>query len=1305
MNRLLDFSNNSIYFYLFELLIEIRKPMKRKNLFLLAAISTLLSIPYPGHADTGNAQSGNKVQDVRKINPTTAEVLFDNGNICTIDFYSEDIFRIFQDNAGGIVRDPQAMPPARILVEDPRTEPGTVDAFMSDGAALVKTSEVEIRIWDGGIMSVTDLRSGKKVIEGTSPTEFDTGKVTMHLKKHEGEYFYGGGVQNGRFSHTGEQIAIENTNNWVDGGVASPTPFYWSTNGYGVLWHTFKKGLYDFGNTEPGQVILSHDENYLDVFIMIDEGASALLNDFYQLTGHPVLLPKFGFYEGHLNAYNRDYWTEDENGILFEDGKRYKESQKDNGGIKESLNGEKDNYQFSARAVVDRYLENDMPLGWVLPNDGYGAGYGQTGTLDGNIRNLKEFGDYARSKGVEIGLWTQSDLHPKEGVEALLQRDIVKEVRDAGVRVLKTDVAWVGAGYSFGLNGVADVGHIMPYYGSDARPFIISLDGWAGTQRYATVWSGDQTGGYWEYIRFHIPTFIGSGLSGQPNITSDMDGIFGGNNIPVNIREFQWKTFTPMQLNMDGWGSTPKYPDILGEPAASINRWYLKLKSELMPYAYTIAKEAVYGLPMIRAMFLEYPNHYTLGRATRYQFLYGPYFLVAPVYRDTQMDKEGNDIRDGIYLPEGKWIDYFTGDLYEGECILNNFDAPIWKLPVFVKSGAIIPLANPNNNVSGIRSDYRAFELYPDGKTEFAVYDDDGKTQEYLNGTAAFTMVKSAVSGESLEVTVYPTKGGYTGFEPVKSTEFRINVTERPSRISVRVGGKTVKLDEASAYEEFRGEDNVWFYNEAPELNRFATPGSSFASVSIKKNPQLMVKIAGTDITENSIVLNVKGFVFSPVDRLRTTSGTLEAPEMTTGPENIGAYTVTPSWNEVPNADYYEIAFEDRLYTTIKNTYLPFEDLVPETGYSFKVRAVNKDGYSEWTEAGYSTTSDPLEFAVKGIYAQANCASQPGNAIGKLVDFDEKSLWHSKWGKGDAVPFDITLDLKSVNMLDRIEYVPREDAGNGTVLSGSISFSTDKIGWSAPAEFRWDRTGEVKTFKFGSRPDGNAESARYVKIHVSEAVGGFGSGSEMYVFRVPGTEGVLQGDINRDKRIDDNDLTSYMNYTGLRQGDADFDYVSIGDINGNGLIDSYDISVVTTMLDGGVNANDSQEVSGTVTVVPDKTVFKAGDIISIKVRGTGMQNVNALSFALPYDASVYEYMGTETEGMKEMVNLTYDRLHTDGQKALYPTFANKGNNFLIEGECDLFTIRMKARKDGTFDLKATDGMLVGRNLKVVNFTE
>lgn len=141
-----------------------------------------------------------------------------------------------------------------------------------------------------------------------------------------------------------------------------------------------------------------------------------------------------------------------------------------------------------------------------------------------------------------------------------------------------------------------------------------------------------------------------------------------------------------MELNMDGWGANEKYPHAFGEPYTSINRWYLKLKSELLPYAYSIAEESVSGLPMIRAMFLEYPNPYTLGKATQYQFLYGPYFLVAPVYQETRADKEGNDVRHGIYLPEGQWIDYFTGDLYEGGKIYNDVDAPCGSCPCSLKT-------------------------------------------------------------------------------------------------------------------------------------------------------------------------------------------------------------------------------------------------------------------------------------------------------------------------------------------------------------------------------------------------------------------------------------------------------------------------------------------------------------------------------------------------------------------------------------------------------------------------------------------
>ena len=1252
-------------------------------------------------ASTTSAQS--PIKSAAKINPTTVELTYADGKQLTIDFYGDNIFRLFRDDNGGVVRDPQATPAAKILVDDARRAPMAVDLRQNDKAITVATQRISVSFdKQTGLMNVINTQSGETVVESLLPVSFDKTSTTLTFKARTGEYFYGGGVQNGRFSHKGKSIAIENTNNWVDGGVASPTPFFWSTKGYGLLWDTFKPGRYDFGATDEDKVILSHQEDYLDAFIMVDQQPVDLLNDFYQLTGNPVLLPKFGFYEGHLNAYNRDYWTPAENGfMLYEDGKRYNESQKDNGGVKESLNGEKNNYQFSARAAIDRYIKNDMPLGWFLPNDGYGAGYGQTSSLDGNIQNLKEFGDYARSKGIEIGLWTQSDLHPKEGIEPLLQRDIVKEVRDAGVRVLKTDVAWVGYGYSFGLNGVADVAQVMPYYGSNARPFIISLDGWAGTQRYAGIWSGDQTGGDWEYIRFHIPTFIGSGLSGQPNITSDIDGIFGGKNVPVNVREFQWKTFTPMELNMDGWGANPKYPEVLGEPATSINRSYLKLKSELLPYTYTIARQAVDGKPMIRAMFLDYPNDYTLGTATEYQFMYGPSFLVAPIYKDTKADKEGNDIRNGIYLPEGRWVDYYNGDVYEGGRIINNYDAPLWKLPVFVKADAIIPMANPNNNPSQIRDDYRAYEIYStaDGTNGFSQYDDDGQTQAYLSGQCARTEISTSANGKGrLLVTINPTYGTYQGFQPQKETELRINVSQQPKGVSAKVGKKSVKLTAVSSLADFEKGINVYFYNATPNLNRFSTPGSEAAKKVISKNPQLLVKLSKTDISANLVEVKVDGFEFSPADRLRTHTGALAAPKVSFSNDGIGVFSLTPSWKNAENADFYEVEYNGMLYSTIRQGEFTIDGLQPETDYAFKVRAVNKDGYSDWTPVSATTKSNPLEFAIHGIKAQNSAEDQPGQGVDKLFDFDEKSPWHTKWGKGEGVPADVTIDLRSVNKLDRLEYIPREDAGNGTLLEGTFSVSTDRQTWSQPVSFQWAQTKDHKTFQFAGNPE-----ARYVKMHISKAVGNFASGSQMYIFKVAGSESFFQGDINHDKRIDENDLTSYMNYTGLRKGDSDFDYVSAGDINKNGLIDAYDISCVTTELDGGVR-NSNDKVSGSLMLTPNKKTFAAGDMVEVTVSGKALHYVNALSFALPYNTSELEYVGTELLGMKDMVNLTYDRLHTNGQKELFPTFVNRGNNFLLdEGDHNLFVIKFRAKKAGKFTLKAKDGMLVDRNLGTVNF--
>lgn len=98
-----------------------------------------------------------------------------------------------------------------------------------------------------------------------------------------------------------------------------------------------------------------------------------------------------------------------------------------------------------------------------------------------------------------------------------------------------------------------------------------------------------------------------------------------------------------------------------------------------------------------------------------------------------------------------------------------------------------------------------------------------------------------------------------------------------------------------------------------------------------------------------------------------------------------------------------------------------------------------------------------------------------------------------------------------------------------------------------------------------------------------------------------------------------------------------------------------------------------------------------------------MHQVNALSFALPYNPADYEFVSVQPMGMKEMENLTNDRLHTNGVKALYATFVNIGEKEALEGDSNLFILKLKACKNVTFNLKPIDGFLVDKLLNVEKF--
>lgn len=1231
-------------------------------------------------------------------------------------FNKDNIFRYYVDPKGDFSDPLPSRPdkPAQI-VQDDFIKQAVVPAVSELGNIIrIATNQLVIDLdKNTSLMKIKNAANGNVVLEETKPLVITEDESTQYLKSHDNSHYFGGGTQNGRFAHKGNKINIENENVWTDGGVASPNPFYFSTDGYGVLRNTFAKGQYDFENTQQDEVATKHKESRFDAYYIIADKPADIIKGYYEITGKPIVLPEFAYYEGHLNAYNRDYWLEaskDTPGAIYFDevGKWFVEVQPsalgNREGIKESLNGEPGdkNYPFTARAELLRYKKHDMPLGWMLVNDGYGAGYGQEDTLDGNIKNLGEFSKWAADNyNVKTGLWTQSELTPDESQPALLQRDLAKEVRDGLVRVLKTDVAWVGPGYSFGLNGVQNSAKIMVEESDGMRPFIISLDGWGGTQHYASIWTGDQTGGQWEYIRFHIPTYIGTGLSGQPNVTSDVDGIFGGNNPVINTRDYQWKTFTTMLLNMDGWGSNPKNPFAFDATTTDINRSYNKLKSVLLPYTYSIHHHAENGKPVVRAMFIDFPDeeiNYT--ERMNYQYMYGDSFLVAPIYENTSADEQGNDIRNEIYLPKGsRWIDYFTGDVYDGGQMLNNFDAPIWKTPVFVRSGAIIPVNNPNNNPKDIDHTLRKISFYPDGESQFTLIEDDGLSMDYTNGERASTLIQSkAEDSGHVVLTVNPTQGTFDGQVAQKRTQFNINTTKNPQSVELFVNGEKVTLTEVNSLDELNNGKNVYYYDKAPNLNRFSTEEGKYYGKELIKNPVLRVVTDSYDVTKTKVSIELEGFEYEQNKFTPIVGESGTAPNVQVKEEALDAYSVPLQWQAVDHADRYEVMADGILYTNIVDNHFVHNDLNPESNHTYQVRAVIGDQVTPWsTEVLQKTSKDPYRNAVKAIEVTSNTPAQAGQGLDNLVDGDLASTYHSDWAR-KAVPETLTFDLHRAYKLDKMEYYPRTDAGNGTILQGDIQYSIDGVNWSsADKAFQWLANNEMKAV------DLTDMEARYVRVNVNQAVGDFVSGNEILFYHEDGDDGYVVGDITNDGLINANDLTSFRNYAGLKRGDSDFEgYVERADSNKNDAIDAYDIYLVTHQM----NQSELYPISqayGSLEWATSQDEAKAGDEVKVVLRGHGLKNVQAINATYTIDGDRYEVVNDQVNTNKtlsDMNNFSRVRSHSDGTRTVNAILVNDGGSQPINADqIDIIEFTLRVKKDGPVALTMEDPMLIGSNLR------
>lgn len=282
------------------------------------------------------------------------------------------------------------------------------------------------------------------------------------------------------------------------------------------------------------------------------------------------------------------------------------------------------------------------------------------------------------------------------------------------------------------------------------RPFILTRSFFAGSQRYAAVWTGDNMA-QWDHLEAAQPMLLTLGLSGLPHVGSDIGGFFGNPDTELLTRWYQVGAYHPFMRAHAHIDTKRREPYLFGEPHTSRIRDAVRARYRLLPYWYTVARESnVTGVPMMRAMFMEFPSD--LGTfAMEDQFLIGANVLVKPI------GKAGID-RTTVYLPgQQGWFDFDTGArVTPGSNNVADVSAPIDKLPVFQRGGSVVPKRERARRSSSLmaRDPFTLVVAADDkGKAVGDLYLDDGESYGFREGMfmhRQFTLAEKVLSSASI---------------------------------------------------------------------------------------------------------------------------------------------------------------------------------------------------------------------------------------------------------------------------------------------------------------------------------------------------------------------------------------------------------------------------------------------------------------------------------------------------------------------------------------------------------------------------
>ena len=534
-------------------------------------------------------------------------------------------------------------------------------------------------------------------------------------------------------------------------------PFFLSTRGYGVLINSTACIKHAVGDPDVSRAtyLVEIDDDEMDYFVIANSSFQSILRRCHDLTGDAPVPPKwaFGLWMSRCYFHNRQtaeevadklrkleipsdvlvfdgYWVRDAHQCdLLWDEERFNQPAQMLAGLK-------------AKGFKSCVWEGPfVPSGTEMFEEGEKGGYllhnpqGQTYLIDTGLvmasHNQENFKGQ-ETAGSFDGLPPAPpaalvDFTNPEAVKWIQQKHVA--LLDLGVDVFKTDfgeqVPEDAVSPCSGLTGKRLHNLYTVLYNKavfettqrhHGRGLVWARSAGIGSQQYPVHWGGDPQTSF-SSLAGSLRGGLSLGLSGVPFWGSDIGGFFGPK--PTARLYVRWAEMGLLSGVSRCHGTTPREPWEYGQEALEIFRKYARLRYRLLPYLNSSAcNSARSSLPLMRPLVLDWQDD-PAAQVVDSQYLLGEWLMVAPVL--SERDERW------IYLPEGDWLDYWTGKCYRGPVSL-RYPAPLDVLPLFIRSGAIIPLGPEMNYVGEKPVDPVTLMVYPGSQSSHLFIDDQEET-------------------------------------------------------------------------------------------------------------------------------------------------------------------------------------------------------------------------------------------------------------------------------------------------------------------------------------------------------------------------------------------------------------------------------------------------------------------------------------------------------------------------------------------------------------------------------------------------